>query len=111
MLNVPLLILALALLPATYAQSSQDQPSPAPASTPERQDQASANRRIHDSISDLLTSDPVLSGAKVQVVVDDHSITLGGSVQSYPQHQRVLQLVSSYERWRKVVRAADDAAR
>lgn len=102
MTRVSPFVLAIALLaPVAYAQSSQ--PTPAPASTPARQDQASANRRIHDSIKDLLTSDPGLSGAKVDVVVDDHTITLGGSVQSYPQHQRVLQLVSSYERWRKVV--------
>jgi osmotically-inducible protein OsmY len=92
--------------PSTYessqphSETTQSQPAP-PAPAP--QSQTEANRRIHDSISDLLSSDPVLSGSDVDATVDDHSITLTGRVDSYVQHQRVLQLVSSYGRWRKIV--------
>ena len=67
------------------------------------QNQTEANRRIRDSVNDLLSSDPVLSGADIDAVVDDHNLTLTGKVKSYTQHQRVLQLVSSYGRWRKIV--------
>lgn len=104
MTRVSPFLLAVALLaPAAYAQT-QSQPSSSSSSTAhDPQDEASANRRIHDSIKDLLTSDPGLSGAKVDVKVNDHDITLGGSVESYTQHQRVLQLVSSYARWRRIV--------
>ena len=61
------------------------------------------NGRIQDSISDLLSSDPVLSGSDVDAAVDDNNIVLTGKVQSHAQHERVLQLVSSYSRWRKIV--------
>jgi osmotically-inducible protein OsmY len=77
---------------------SQQAPQPTPPS-----DQTEANRRIRDSIGDLLSSDPVLSGSDVEVEVNDHDVTLTGSVKSYAQHQRVLQLVSPYGRWRKIV--------
>jgi osmotically-inducible protein OsmY len=72
------------------------QPSPS-------QDQTGTNRRIHDSIDDLMSSDPVLSGSSVEVEVDDHNVTLNGSVKSHVQHQRVLQLVAPYTRWRNIV--------
>ena len=80
--------------------SSQSQPvaQPSPPS-----DQTEANRRIRDSIDDLMSSDPVLSGSDVEVNVDDHNVTLSGSVESYVQHQRVLQLVAQYGRWRNIV--------
>ena len=81
-------------------QTSQSQPAPQP---PAPQDQTEANRRIHDSISDLLNSDPILSGSDVDATVDDHNITLTGSVTSHTQHQRVLQLVAQYGRWRNIV--------
>ena len=81
-------------------QNAQSQTAPQP--TPP-QNQTEGNRRIHDSISDLLSSDPVLSGSDVDAIVDDHNITLTGHVNSYPQHQRVLQLVSQYGRWRNIV--------
>jgi hypothetical protein len=67
------------------------------------QKETGANRRIQDSISDLLSSDPVLSGSDVDATVDDHNIVLTGKVQSHVQHERVLQLVSSYGRWRNIV--------
>src|SRR5690348_8056084 len=69
--------------PPSPNQSSQSQPAPqAPAQAPAPQDHTEANRRIHDSISDLLSSDPVLSGSDVDATVDDHNITLTGSVTS-----------------------------
>ncbi|HEY2914228.1 MAG TPA: BON domain-containing protein [Candidatus Angelobacter sp.] len=80
--------------------SSQSQPAPQP--SPAR-DQTEANRRIHDSIDDLMSSDPVLSGSHVEVDVDDHNVTLTGSVESHVQHQRVLQLAAQYSRWRNIV--------
>jgi osmotically-inducible protein OsmY len=50
-----------------------------------------------------MSSDPVLSGSAVEVEVDDHNVTLNGSVKSHVQHQRVLQLVAPYTRWRNIV--------
>jgi BON domain-containing protein len=85
---------------APPTESTQSQPAQQP---PAPQDHTEANRRIHDSISDALSSDPLLSGADVDATVDDHNITLTGSVTSYPQHQRVLQLVSAFGRWRNIV--------
>lgn len=69
------------------------------------QDQAKSdvNSKIEDNIESVLKGDPVLSGANVQPKVDDQSIILTGTVESYAQHQRVLQLVEPYVRWRKVV--------
>jgi osmotically-inducible protein OsmY len=80
--------------------SSQSHPVAQPSPS---QNQTEANRRIRDSIDDLMSSDPVLSGSDVEVNVDDHNVTLTGSVESYVQHQRVLQLVAQYGRWRKIV--------
>ena len=76
--------------------------SSSPPETPQAQNPGQ-NRRIQDSISDLLNTDPVLSGSDVDATVDDHNIVLTGKVQSHVQHERVLQLVSSYGRWRKIV--------
>ena len=83
----------------TNQTNAQQHPTP----TPNPQDQSGQNQRIQSSIDDLLSSDPVLSGTDVNVAVDDQNITLTGHVDSYQQHQRVLQLVSSYGRWRKIV--------
>ena len=80
--------------------SSQAQATPQP--SPPR-NQTEGNRRIHDSIDDLMSSDPILSGSDVEVDVDDRDVTLTGSVKSQAQHQRVLQLVAPYARWRKIV--------
>ena len=73
------------------------------ASTPAPQTDSSANNRIQDSLDDLLNSDLVLNGADVEVTVDDRNITLTGSVENQAQHQRVLELVAQYTRWRQVV--------
>jgi osmotically-inducible protein OsmY len=50
-----------------------------------------------------MSSDPILSGSDVEVDVDDRDVTLTGTVESHVQHQRVLQLVAQYGRWRKIV--------
>jgi hypothetical protein len=112
LLCVPLLsaLLGFAQQPLTHQDPSAPQPSASvdnrqPEAQDPSQDQSKsgANQRIQTSIQDLLSGDPVLSGADVEVNVDDHSIVLTGKVESYAQHQRVLQLVAQYERWRKLV--------
>src|SRR5262245_60938327 len=67
------------------------------------QTKADANQNIQSSLSDLLSNDQILDGTDVQVAVNDQSITLSGTVQSYAQHQRVLQLAAQYGRWRQIV--------
>lgn len=83
--------------PITYTGNAQGETPPPQEENPD------ANRRIRDSIRDLLSSDPVLSGANVEATVDDKNITLTGTVKSHVQHQRVLQLVEQYRRWRNIV--------
>jgi osmotically-inducible protein OsmY len=111
MSGISLFVLCMALAVFTGNQQPQDahssahdnsQPQAAPQPSPAR-DQTEANRRIHDSIDDLMSSDPVLSGSHVEVDVDDHNVTLTGSVKSHVQHQRVLQLAAQYSRWRNIV--------
>jgi osmotically-inducible protein OsmY len=89
--------------PDAHSSAHDSSQSPPPAQPSPSQDQTEANRRIHDSIDDLMSSDPVLSGSDVVVAVDDHNVTLTGSVKSHVQHQRVLQLAAPYARWRKIV--------
>ena len=67
------------------------------------QNKSSANSTIQSNIESVLQGDPILSSANVEATVDDHNITLTGTVDSYAQHQRVLQLVEPYARYRKVV--------
>jgi hypothetical protein len=88
--------------PPSSPHASNPPSAQAPPETPQAQNPGQ-NRRIQDSISDLLSSDPVLSGSDVDAAVDDHNIVLTGKVQSHVQHERVLQLVASYGRWRKIV--------
>ena len=87
--------------PSTPAAGGPQQHSQQTALAP--QTDSSANERIKSSISDLLSSDPVLGSADVEVAVDDRDITLSGTVESYTQHQRALQLTAQYGRWRKIV--------
>jgi osmotically-inducible protein OsmY len=87
--------------PSTPPAAAQQQPTPQAAPAP--QTDSGANQRIQSSLDDLLSSDQVLSGANVEVAVDDRDITLSGTVESYAQHQRVLQLTAQYGRWRKIV--------
>ena len=82
--------------PHDNSQSSAAQP-------PAEQQHTEANRRIRDSINDALSSDMVLNGAHVKADVDDHNITLNGDVRSFDQHQRVMQLVQPFGRWRNIV--------
>ena len=67
------------------------------------QDKTAGNERIQDNLQSAFDDDPTLNGAEVAANVDDENITLTGTVQSYLQHQRVLQLVSPYYRYRMVV--------
>jgi BON domain len=67
------------------------------------QDKAAGNERIQSNLQSAFDSDPSLSGAQVEAAVDDQSITLTGTVESYLQHQRVLQLVSPYFSYRTIV--------
>ena len=62
-----------------------------------------ANDKVQDNLQSILSSDPILDGADVQVQVNDQSITLTGTVQSYAQHQRALQLVQPYASSRKII--------
>ena len=88
--------------PRTPPPNSPDNSPPPPQSATQDQSKAGANTRIQNSIQDLLSSDPILSDVDVEANVNDESIVLTGTVESYAQHQRVLQLVSSYGRWRKI---------
>lgn len=69
------------------------------------QDQAKSesNDNIQDNLQSVLSSDPILSDANVQVQVDDQSITLTGTVGTYAQHERALQLVAPYSGKRKII--------
>jgi osmotically-inducible protein OsmY len=100
---LPALVIAQSSQPPDPSASNQAHAQPQSAPTPNPQDQSGQNQRIQSSVDDLLSSDPVLSGTDVNVAVDDVDIVLTGHVDSYAQHQRVLQLVSSYGRWRKIV--------
>ena len=67
------------------------------------QNKTEGNDRIQSNLQSAFDDDPVLSGADIAANVDDESITLTGTVQSYLQHQRVLQLASPYSRYREFV--------
>lgn len=88
--------------PTATSSPSGDNPSTSPQADSQNQSKADVNQRIQNSIQDLLSSDPILSGADVQASVNDENIILTGTVQSYAQHQRVLQLAAQYTRWRKI---------
>lgn len=90
-----LLCVLLVGLSPTFSLSPQDDTQP--------QAKADANRTIQSNIESVLEGDPILSSADVEATVDDHNITLTGTVESYAQHQRVLQLIEPYARYRKVV--------
>jgi osmotically-inducible protein OsmY len=109
-----ILMSALLFLTASFALAVQQSPRPeqSPPDTSAQQQQppqqphqdlSEANSRIQRSVEDLLRGDTVLSGADIQVAVDDYSITLTGHVDSYAQHQRVMALLEQYTRYRKVV--------
>ena len=79
------------------AQVSPDKSAPPLESKP------AGNERIKNNLQSAFDDDPGLSGAEVAANVDDESIILTGTVQSYLQHQRVLQLVSVYSSYREIV--------
>ncbi len=81
--------------PSATAQTDQPQAK--------RQDKLSGNERIQSNLQSAFDDDPVLSGADLTANVDDEKITLTGTVQSYLQHQRVVQLASPYSRSREIV--------
>lgn len=85
------------------AQASPENRAQTDQSEQPRQNKAAGNERIQNNLQSAFDDDPVLSGADVTANVDDQSITLTGTVQSYLQHQRVLQLVSPYSSYREIV--------
>jgi len=95
-------VLMYALLFVASSFVFAQQPAP-PQPTAHPQDKSENNSKIRSHINDVLRSDPSISGADVQTNVDDQNITLTGTVQSEGQHQRVLQLVEHYSRWRQIV--------
>jgi BON domain len=88
--------------PPATSTSADNNPSSPPQDAPQDQSKADANQRIQSSLQDLLGDDPILDGVDVQASVNDESIILTGTVDSYAQHQRVLQLAAQYGRWRKI---------
>jgi len=82
----------------TTAPPQQSQPS-----SPQREDKASVNRNMESNLRDVFGGDPALSGAQIEVKVDDVAITLTGSVQSEGQHRRAVQLASQYGQYRQIV--------
>ncbi len=89
--------------PPANPQASPDSQQPQQEPNPHPQDKAAVNSQIQSNVASALSSDPTLSGADVQVSVDDVSITLTGSVQSQSQMERVLALIAPYQRYRNVV--------
>jgi osmotically-inducible protein OsmY len=88
-------------IPTVQAQpesSAQTQQSDQPL-----QDKAAGNERIQNNLQSAFDDDPTLSGADIAANVDDEAITLTGTAHSYLQHQRVLQLVSPYYSYRRIV--------
>lgn len=88
-------------MPTVQAQpesSAQTQQSDQPL-----QDKAAGNERIQNNLQSAFDDDPTLSGADIAANVDDEAITLTGTAHSYLQHLRVLQLVSPYYSYRRIV--------
>jgi len=67
------------------------------------QNKGAGNQRIQSNLQSAFDDDPVLSGADLTANVDDETITLTGTVQSYLQQQRVVQLASPYSNYREIV--------
>ena len=85
--------------PARETQAQQDD-RPIKASLQEKEE---ANDQIQTNLQSALDDDPILMDSDVAASVDDESITLTGTIQSYRQHQRVLELVSPYGDSREIV--------
>jgi len=89
--------------PVSNAQGSPENSAQADQSDRPLQEKAAGNERIQSNLQSAFDDDPTLSGAEVAANVDDERITLTGTVQSYLQHQRVVQLVSPYSNYREIV--------
>jgi len=103
-----LLLLSLVALYTSRSSAQQSQLDPqAQASTqpsaPATQTQGEANSRIQRSIDDVLQGDQILRNADITTTVDDMNITLSGTVDSYAQHQRAMDIVQQYSRYRRIV--------
>jgi hypothetical protein len=85
------------------AQVSPEKIAQADQSEESLQNKAAGNERIQNNLQSAFDDDPTLNGAEVAANVDDENITLTGTVQSYLQHQRILQLVSPYYSYRMIV--------
>jgi hypothetical protein len=86
--------------PPTFPENSP-QHEPPLAVPPDQVPAASSD--IQDQIQRSLTKAPDFKEAQVQTRVDDHNITLKGTVQDEIQHQKVLQLAQTYAGKRKIV--------
>jgi len=84
-------------------QSSAENSAQAQQAEQTLQDKAEGNERIQNNLQEAFDSDPILDGTDLGVNVDDERIILTGKVQSYLQHQRVLELVSPYFNYREIV--------
>jgi BON domain len=87
--------------PVLNAQVSPENSAQADQSDRPLQGKAAGNARIQSNLQSAFDDDPVLSALTANV--DDERITLTGTVQSYLQHQRVVQLVSPYSNYREIV--------
>jgi osmotically-inducible protein OsmY len=67
------------------------------------QENEEANDQIQTNLQSALDGDPILMDSDVAASVDDETIILTGTVESYRQHQRVLELVSPYSASRDIV--------
>jgi osmotically-inducible protein OsmY len=67
------------------------------------QEKAEANDQIQTNLQSALDDDPILADSDIAANVDDVRIVLTGTVPSYRQHQRVLELVSPYSDSREIV--------
>jgi osmotically-inducible protein OsmY len=85
------------------AQSSPEKIAQSDHAEQSLQDKVAGNERIQDNLQSAFDDDPTLNGTEVVANVDDENITLTGTVQSYLQHQRILQLVSPYYSYRMVM--------
>ena len=80
-----------------FTQQNPSEPAP------NRNTKTEQNSRIQRSAEDALRGDQLLTGANLQVTVDDYDLTLTGKVESYQQHQRALALMQQYARYRQIV--------
>ena len=81
--------------------ASHFQPSATPPS--QQQEKAEFNSNIQSNLQEVLSGDPILDGAEIDINVDDIAITLTGTVNGEGQHRRALQLASQYSQYRKIV--------